>query len=91
MALVFEKGKASRLHNAKCVYHYFDPLVLNRNITQHHTTSVVFVCARVVKIFRDILLSNPTYGGRATACHAMLQRAADRKEVSIFSLTGAVY
>eukprot|EP00584_Thalassiosira_punctigera_P002031 CAMPEP_0172528242 /NCGR_PEP_ID=MMETSP1067-20121228/2692_1 /TAXON_ID=265564 ORGANISM="Thalassiosira punctigera, Strain Tpunct2005C2" /NCGR_SAMPLE_ID=MMETSP1067 /ASSEMBLY_ACC=CAM_ASM_000444 /LENGTH=1791 /DNA_ID=CAMNT_0013312123 /DNA_START=38 /DNA_END=5413 /DNA_ORIENTATION=+ len=35
---------------------------------------------RAVKIFRDILLSNPSYGGRATAMHCMLQRADDRKE-----------
>ena len=35
---------------------------------------------RVVKIFRDILLSNPSYGGRAVAMHFMLKRADDRKE-----------
>mmetsp|Transcript_29228 Transcript_29228/g.60734 ORF Transcript_29228/g.60734 Transcript_29228/m.60734 type:complete len:1733 (-) Transcript_29228:882-6080(-) len=40
----------------------------------------VSVRKRIVKIFRDILLTNPAYAGRATACHAMLQRAADRKE-----------
>ena len=39
-----------------------------------------FAVRRAVKIFRDILLSNPSYGGRATAMHAMLQRADDRKE-----------
>lgn len=39
-----------------------------------------FAVHRAVKIFRDILLSNPSYGGRATAMHAMLQRADDRKE-----------
>ena len=38
------------------------------------------ICCRAVKIFRDILLSNPSYGGRATAMHCMLQRADDRKE-----------
>lgn len=42
-----------------------------------HMTSAVY---RAVKIFRDILLSNPSYEGRATAMHAMLQRADDRKE-----------
>lgn len=35
---------------------------------------------RIVKIFRDILLKNPAYKGRAPAMHCMLQRAADRKE-----------
>ena len=35
---------------------------------------------RAVKIFRDLLLANPSYGGRATAMHCMLQRADDRKE-----------
>jgi len=40
----------------------------------------ISVRKRAVKIFRDILLSNPTYGRRATAMHAMLQRADDRKE-----------
>jgi len=40
----------------------------------------ISVRKRAVKIFRDILLSNPSYGGRATAMHCMLQRADDRKE-----------
>jgi cohesin loading factor subunit SCC2 len=39
---------------------------------------------RVIKIFRDILLSNPTYQGRAAAMNCMLQRASDRKEVSAY-------
>ncbi len=39
-----------------------------------------FVFFRVVKIFRDILLSNPSYGGRAIVMHFMLKRADDRKE-----------
>ena len=41
---------------------------------------ILFFCFRVVKIFRDILLSNPSYGGRAIAMHFMLKRAGDRKE-----------
>ena len=40
----------------------------------------ISVRKRAVRIFRDVLLSNPTYEGRVTACHAMMQRAADRKE-----------
>ena len=40
----------------------------------------ISVRKRVVKIFRDILLSNPSYGGRAMAMHFMLKRADDRKE-----------
>ena len=40
----------------------------------------ISVRKRAVRIFRDVLLSNPTYEGRSTACHAMMQRAADRKE-----------
>ena len=40
----------------------------------------ISVRKRAVRIFKDILLSNPSYGGRATAMHAMLQRADDRKE-----------
>eukprot|EP00804_Cyclotella_cryptica_P016499 CCRYP_004721-RA/>CCRYP_004721-RA protein AED:0.03 eAED:0.03 QI:72/1/1/1/0.85/0.75/8/2037/1257 len=40
----------------------------------------VSVRKRIVKIFRDILLANPTYRGRATAMNCMLQRLADRKE-----------
>jgi cohesin loading factor subunit SCC2 len=41
---------------------------------------LLFFFVRVVKIFRDILLSNPSYGGRAIAMHFMLKRADDRKE-----------
>lgn len=40
----------------------------------------ISVRKRAVRIFRDVLLSNPTYEGRSTVCHAMMQRAADRKE-----------
>lgn len=40
----------------------------------------ISVRKRAVKIFRDMLLSNPSYSGRAQACHVMLLRAADRKE-----------
>ena len=43
-------------------------------------TPRLFVFYRAVKIFKDILLSNPSYQGRATAAFAMLQRADDRKE-----------
>ncbi|KAI2490143.1 HEAT repeat associated with sister chromatid cohesion [Fragilaria crotonensis] len=40
----------------------------------------VSVKKRTVKIFRDILMTNPNYTGRAAACALMLQRAADPKE-----------
>ena len=40
----------------------------------------VSVRKRAVKIFRDILISYPSYPGRADACTVMLQRAADPKE-----------
>jgi len=40
----------------------------------------VSVKKRTVKIFRDILMTNPSYNGRAAACALMLQRAADPKE-----------
>lgn len=40
----------------------------------------VSVKKRTVKIFRDILMTNPSYKGRAAACAVMLQRAADPKE-----------
>lgn len=40
----------------------------------------VSVKKRTVKIFRDILMTNPNYNGRAAACALMLKRAADPKE-----------
>ena len=40
----------------------------------------ISVRKRAVKIFRDILISYPSYPGRADACTVMLQRAADPKE-----------
>lgn len=40
----------------------------------------VSVKKRAVKIFRDVLLSNPLYEGRAVACAVMLRQASDPKE-----------
>lgn len=40
----------------------------------------VSVRKRTVKIFRDILMTNPNYQGRAAACAQMLKRASDPKE-----------
>jgi cohesin loading factor subunit SCC2 len=40
----------------------------------------VSVRKRTVKIFRDILMTNPNYTGRAAACALMLKRATDPKE-----------
>jgi cohesin loading factor subunit SCC2 len=40
----------------------------------------VSVKKRTVKIFRDILMTNPNYHGRAEACALMMRRAADSKE-----------
>lgn len=40
----------------------------------------VSVKKRTVKIFHDILMTNPNYTGRAAACALMLKRAADPKE-----------
>lgn len=40
----------------------------------------VSVRKRTIRIFRDVLLSNPAYTGRAAACSALLKRAADPKE-----------
>jgi len=40
----------------------------------------VSVRKRAVRIFQEILLSNPRYKGRAVVCDAMLRKAADPKE-----------
>lgn len=40
----------------------------------------VSVKKRAVKIFRDVLQSNPLYKGRASACAMLLRQAADPKE-----------
>jgi cohesin loading factor subunit SCC2 len=44
------------------------------------TDAGVSVKKRAVRIFRDILQSNPSYRGRAAACAVMLRQAADPKE-----------
>ena len=40
----------------------------------------VSVRKRAIKIFRDLMLTAPSFSGRAAACSVMLQRAADPKE-----------
>jgi cohesin loading factor subunit SCC2 len=40
----------------------------------------VSVRKRAIKIFRDLMLTTPSFSGRAAACSVMLQRAADPKE-----------
>jgi hypothetical protein len=60
------KGKRWPITNAK--------LLEEISLTSLRTT------LRIVKIFRDILLTNPTYQGRAAVMNCMLQRASDRKE-----------
>ena len=44
------------------------------------TDDGVSVKKRTVKIFREVILSNPLYKGRAPACAVMLRQAADPKE-----------
>jgi cohesin loading factor subunit SCC2 len=44
------------------------------------TDDGVSVKKRAIRIFRDVLLSNPLYKGRAAACAVMLRLAADPKE-----------
>ena len=40
----------------------------------------VSVRKRAVKIFRQILVTNPRYRGRSAVCNILLQRCADAKE-----------
>lgn len=40
----------------------------------------ISVKRRVVRIFRDLLISQPTYSGRVEICSSMLQRAANPRE-----------
>lgn len=51
-----------------------------RSLLSCLTDAGVSVRKRAVRIFQDILTSNPRYKGRAVVCDAMLQRAADPKE-----------
>jgi len=40
----------------------------------------ISVKRRVIRIFRDLLISQPTYSGRVEICSSMLQRAANPRE-----------
>jgi len=54
--------------------------VFHRPLTLRLSDDGISVRKRAIKIFRDLMLSNPAYSGRADACTQMLQRAADPKE-----------